>query len=121
MNLKPCEGCVYRVDTGREWPEGTPYYECHRRAPTVLLNENGLPAEARPAANGMGCGDRAEAIGESAFEVQMRQEVAALERIADTLVELVKASRAKQPIVLPPNGPAPHTVISVAGHVKLDR
>lgn len=51
----------------------------------------------------------------------LEKQAAALEHIADTLAELVKASRAKQPIVLPPNGPPPHTVVSVAGHVKLDR
>lgn len=64
--------------------------------------------------------DRAEKRSVEQMAIAERQAVA-LERIADTLTELVKASRAKQPIVLPPNGPAPHTVVSVAGHVKLDR
>lgn len=96
MKLQPCEGCIYRVDTGREWPKGTPYHECHRRAPVILPNEDGRLEDSRPGANGMGCGERSDAISESVFDVRMRQEVEALKRIAAAVEAL-----ADRPVILP--------------------
>lgn len=82
MKLQPCEGCVFRVDTGREWPKGTPYYECHRRAPVIFPNEDGVPMDCRPGANGMGCGDREEPDRQPVIDVLAEREVTALETLA---------------------------------------
>ena len=62
--LLPCEGCKWRVDTGRTraWsdPTSETRYECHRYPPVMLLNEDGYRDEYRPSANGLGCGERQE-------------------------------------------------------------
>jgi hypothetical protein len=80
--LRPCDGCRYRVDTGAvlfkalnragqerlvsavppDWTEigqvDAPYrYVCHRNPATFLSNEDGVPEEYRPRADGQGCGE----------------------------------------------------------------
>ena len=80
--LRACDGCRYRVDTGAvlfkalnragqerlvsavppDWTEigqvDAPYrYVCHRNPATFLSNEDGVPEEYRPRADGQGCGE----------------------------------------------------------------
>lgn len=76
--LRSCEGCKYRVDTGRRICQKTNRtvlvdnpdtrdhpcrYECHRYPATMLHTEDGYGDEHRPSANGMGCGEWEAANG----------------------------------------------------------
>lgn len=76
--LRPCDGCKYRVDTGRRIClktnrvvfDATPdtrdhprRYECHRHPAVMLHTEDGYGDEHRPSANGMGCGEWEAANG----------------------------------------------------------
>lgn len=69
--LQPCEGCVFRVDTGATYqkraPDGTftteDYtfrYECHRYPPSIVRKTDGDLESFYPDANGLGCGERQE-------------------------------------------------------------